>query len=332
MLIILEGPDGAGKSTLAQRLVTQLAVKYPDDTVELLHRGPPTSHPLDEYVVPLLDYRPGAGRHIVCDRWHWGELVYPRVLGRPTKMDRAVFDYVETFLHGRGAATFHIIADLGVLTKRIVARGDDLVRIDQLKHIAYEFNRVATETFTYRSLERLTPDHIIWSASRAESEANDDHNDVTTIGGRPTQVLVYGDVRACPGFTCHHSVRHHGVGTAFMPYPGTSGHYLFRALGLRPYWSFTNACDVDDPAATWWQLGCPHAIALGVNAHKKLTEVDVPHAVVPHPQYVRRFHHAAAADYGRLIRAVVSSDRNELKWRPSPRVPVSASTPTSSGT
>ena len=110
MLIICEGPDSVGKSSLAARFKQHVerGSGVGESGVELLHKGPPVLHPLDEYVVPLLHYRPFRGEHVVCDRWHWGEGVYPQVFPRSTQFDDAVRYYTELFLMSRGAYVVHV--------------------------------------------------------------------------------------------------------------------------------------------------------------------------------------------------------------------------------
>src|SRR5215212_9925147 len=102
MLIILEGPDCSGKTTLADQLQVEIERTTKEEVLRL-SSGPPTGHPLDEYVVPLLGYRPATGTHIICDRLHWGETVYPMILKRPSGLDGAIFAYIEAFLMSRGA-------------------------------------------------------------------------------------------------------------------------------------------------------------------------------------------------------------------------------------
>ena len=318
MLIILEGPDGAGKTTLAERLVTQLAVKYPRDQVELIHRGPPTrAHPLDEYVVPLLDYRPGGGRHLVLDRWHWGERVYPLTRNRQTKMDDAVFRYVEAFIHGRGGVTYHMNAPFSVIAGRLLTRGED-VDLNELMAEWQLFKEVAAVSLTGTTRVNRTPDGVIWHAEGRERRATLRDEFVTLVGNHNCEVLVVGDVRGCDGVDCKHGVTHSGAGTAFMPYPATSGHFLMGAFdGVSLHeWAFANACDVDDPALLWKELDYPSVITLGVNACRKFDRLKIRHAAAPHPQFIRRFHHRAVAEYGKLIRSLVGTERNELKWRP----------------
>lgn len=334
MLIILEGPDGSGKSSLAARLMTALAVKYPTDSVELLHRGPPSAHPLDEYVTPLLEYEPGTGRHIVCDRWHLGELVYPKILGRLTKMTQAVFRYVEAFLRSRGALTHVMETDLEECLKRCADRGETFVTGDQLIDVHAAFVDVALSSVTAEVVSHETPDCIIANARRLEGYAQHLAPFITPVGHPHPGVLMFGDERVCTGQPCHHkTVKHSMFGPAFMPYPATSGQYLLGAWHSANA-LYANACDVDDPVRLWQAVGSPQrVIALGSRAHQALIHSDIPHDAVPHPQYVRRFHHGAYAEYGSLIQRVNLTGGNALKWRPSsPAAPAATSTATSSST
>lgn len=333
MLIILEGPDCAGKSTLAQRTVTQLTVRYPNARIQLLHRGPPKEHPLDEYVTPLLDYRPGREHHIVCDRWHLGELVYPRLTGRPTKMDDAVAAYVDVFLRSRGAAVFVLNPTVASLETRYDERGDAVATRPDLARQSYWFTLIGRR-YGAEVDYHLSPDDVISRARGVNDRASKPHHhellDVdypplwtTYVGDRWPRVLFVGDVRACDGARCRHNVVHSPLGPAFMPYPGTSGHYLMNTLfsQMRTYYSrdriaFVNACDVDPVDDVWRGTGGPVAVTLGVNAHQRLSTLKIPHAAVPHPQFVRRFHHGSVDAYAELIRDVIGTERNELKWRP----------------
>lgn len=144
MLIILEGPDGAGKTTFAQRIVTHLAATFTRGTITMKKAGPPTRSPRSEYIVPLLDYIPGDDHHVICDRWHLGEWIYPRVKGRPTEMDRDTFDEIEQFLLSRGAVTVIINPPVETLQRRVFTRGDDYVRVGELPmlHEAYSIAQI----------------------------------------------------------------------------------------------------------------------------------------------------------------------------------------------
>ena len=89
-IIILEGLDGTGKSTLAARLYQMLPAP-----VALLHAGPPVvTTPMREYVWPL--GIGASGYVVICDRWHLGERVWPGIFGRESLIpDVAMLKHIE---------------------------------------------------------------------------------------------------------------------------------------------------------------------------------------------------------------------------------------------
>lgn len=317
MLIILEGPDCAGKTTIAEMLVKQLKLRDPGCDVILLHRGPPGDrHPLDEYVMPLLAYRPGQHLHVICDRWHLGEWVYPAVLHRETQMDLAVFRWIELFLLSRGASTVVINPMPGILQTRMDKRGDEMIDREQLVALHKRYVYADRMSLTGYTNSMPSVDDIIAAAVGAESRAISPRTYTTLIGSPAPETLILGDVRNCVGNICTHATRHSPLGPAFMPYPATSGQYLMRAVTKVRNVAYANACDVDDVSKMWLDLGQPHVVALGVRAAKKLANAGIMHAAVPHPQFIRRFHYGGMRPYGKLINELMGTGRNELSWRP----------------
>lgn len=314
MLIIVEGGDGAGKSTLIERLVKQLQHDEPDAKVEVLHRGPPTQHPLDEYVTPLLGYRPGANHHIICDRWHVGEWVYPEVMGRTTQADRAIWYYIEMFLHSRGAFVIYPKVDPEQQAEWFAKRGDDMVAVHQLAKIEAGYNHMRGQHLLpnyHRDMNHLTAvDNLIVHACHRERMSMRLSHLVTYIGPPRPEWLLVGDIRNA---TYDGDLR-----PAFMPYRGTSGHYLLSALRRHQFTGLgiINANDVDD--ALWAQYRIFEdvpVVALGNHAHGKMNGTGVHHNGVPHPQYVRRFHNKAGDAFAGAIQRAREGEEM-ITWRP----------------
>jgi hypothetical protein len=321
MLIIVDGPNGAGKSTFVRRLIDEIKVRDPGAEVERFHRGPPTSHPLDEYERPLLGYRPGIGRHVICERWHVGELVYPGALGRPTQMNDAVFRHIELFLRSRGAFQVHVThPNDDVIVEQFTQRDrvhGQVTSEPLLRAVIQSFRERMKKTYvpTMDCTNVLADDAVCWAVDRAEVEEKDAArlNPFTTYVGDPdARVLLLGDVRS-GDFGA-------SIAPAFGPYPATSGEFLLGHIptNMLRYVGIANACDVDDAAhlasvLRWGGRG-PRVVTLGRAAERCVGEwLDHP-ATVPHPQYVRRFFHARGPEYGEMIEAVANGGYEGGVW------------------
>lgn len=77
MITIIEGTDAVGKTTFARKLAEARGCEY-------RHAGAPT-HDMwwEEYLDPL-----HKGQDIVLDRWHVGEMVWPKLFGRRSLFGR----------------------------------------------------------------------------------------------------------------------------------------------------------------------------------------------------------------------------------------------------
>lgn len=305
MLVIIEGSDCVGKSTLVQQLAERVAQLHPADQVDVWHAGPPTKHPLDEYVTPLLDYRPLRDRHVICDRWHLGESVYPTIFNRSTKFDLAVQAYTELFLRSRGAVLVHVDASSSDVESCIDARGDELVNPSQASAILDAFRARADAsllpTLVVEGLgdTRYDVEAITRRATTLDYVSRDLGRFTTYVGSRIPGTLLLGDVR-------HGHLKGDATDlrSAFMPYGATSGHYLLsqiiRKYGYRALASvgIANACDDDDHEALWTILRKPRTVALGRQAQKRTPWANVRTA---HPQFSRRFRHGDGESYAREI-------------------------------
>lgn len=308
MLIVLEGPDGAGKSTLAREINDIIGRHAP---VEMLHAGPLTGHPLDAYELPIASYRPGT-RHIICDRWHLGEMVYPTLFDRATRWDDAVAQHIHMFLQSRGACVVVLNPGVEELRTRLEVRGDALIKPRHIDSIVRSYEKIPSVFIDIGG--SATPKSIIKRARIAHLNAIKLNRFETYVGPPNPKVLILGDERAFAA-----RKRAPGLG-AFMPYRNTSGHFLLKHLARTGAYIHTiglaNACDADNPSELWEVLGRPKVVTLGSNAHEKLVRQDIPHGAVPHPQFIRRFHVRSGTDYVLAISQAASSREDLRTWRP----------------
>lgn len=303
MLILLEGPDGAGKSTLAEELVELLGCN-----AELWHAVFPKKHPLDEWETPLFDYVPGRGRHIVCDRWHIGEWIYPEIFGRDTKADAATYAHLELFLRSKGAVVVWMIPPTEVLKSRIDSRGDEWVTHEMIPFIRAGYKRLLESSSIIGLSNGQDVKQIIRTARYAELLARHIFHNGSYVGGTAPNILLLGERTSYDK----------PYPPAFGPYPSTSGHYLITNYIKR--WPLTNFglanANEENVEELWTQLRNPKIVTLGNIATKIVDKIGIPHGAAPHPQYIRRFHHAHGIGYINMVMRAAYNQEDYRSWRP----------------
>lgn len=292
MLIVLEGVDGAGKTTLTERLLHQ----FPDAI--RLHSGPLKEDPFRAYEWRLRDYRPDSSQVIITDRWHVGELIYGPLYRGASKLTAAGARHVEMYLDKLGAHKLVVTADIGTIAYRLRTRGEDFLQDNHVGLVWDFYNEYAVkEGWTRVGSDELLH-HITGEARRKRAEARKLWEHKTYIGPAHPKHLLLGDEHGAP----QHGRPHYD--SAFVPYNDTSGYHLIAALedvGLRDY-GIANARE-EDVFALWQRLGRPNVVALGAEAEK--ASRAVPHQTVHHPQYMRRFHHGDRIKYGHEIKELL---------------------------
>lgn len=296
MLVIVEGTDGTGKTTLIEELRTWLEDQ--GERVQTLHRGPPQQHPLLEYEDALHAYEPGGGAHVFCDRWHLGELVYAplyrdgSLLGGPHGAGRR---HVELFLQSRGALLVHLTAKEDEVHRRLDVRGEDYLKREHVGHTLRAFDQAAASALTWRvdvhsPYHPATPPSLLTAAHEAEQQARPLAPFWGYVGHPRPDVLLVGDRANAPGRQL-----------PFLPLNGACSGWL---LGALHPWTLrvglVNAHE-EDVGSLWGALGQPPVVALGRAAQRVLGRELVPHGAVPHPQYARRFKHRRQTEYAAAI-------------------------------
>lgn len=318
MFIIVEGTDASGKSSLISEINRQVLELYPTRRVRSFHKGRPEHETrrwvLEEYAidVSLNDWRTSIA---IADRWHWGEVTYAPFKRPHTCNDdfgllgTSGWRWIELFLMSRGASQFWLHQPLDVIEKRLSARGDTFVSPDELAGILERYTFCARTAVADLAGE-LTPradsaqliatlaQHVISIANARAQEAAWLADYPEYIGPVRPSTLLVGDKRNDKSVTI----------LPFMPVDSNSGDYLMSCLP-DPFWKTVGIVNGDDISGERLNrlivsLGKPTVVALGRMAERTLRSNgmdDSNYVVVPHPQYVRRFHHHDRLEYGNAI-------------------------------
>lgn len=142
MLIVLEGVDGAGKTTLSDAL----ADKH-NGPVSFKHCGPLQVDPMIAYEWELRDYdRKDMNSLTICDRWHVGELIYGKLYRGRSMLSLAAAKHVELFLESRGALRVLVTDAVGTIEDRLKDRGETFLQPEHLGLVWDFFNDYAEQS------------------------------------------------------------------------------------------------------------------------------------------------------------------------------------------
>lgn len=150
-IVVLEGVDGSGKSTIAQALKNHL-----EDTnenvnhVEIVHNGPPEYEGQDQYVrheqqIQEADFKfRRSGIVTIFDRMHLGAVIYGKRLRG--KSDLTLSEVRELDLKIASAGGRRILCKPGFRTvqTRFSARGDDLIDANMLSELYEDYSALVT--------------------------------------------------------------------------------------------------------------------------------------------------------------------------------------------
>lgn len=178
MIICLDGVDGAGKSTLANRLTKEIQKRYPNDTVINLHATQIKSDVYTEYATPLMNYIPGSGIHYILDRWHIGENIYGPLYRGKSAFDKVSYRWIELFLASIGMRLWNVTQTLEVLQQRLNTRGEDFLQPNHIAEVkmSYRYKMLQSAVFAdeispnSENLNKLV-NHLIIDGKYAESQA-----------------------------------------------------------------------------------------------------------------------------------------------------------------
>lgn len=335
MFIAIEGCDGSGKSSLVDAIENEIRRQHPTiESVTRYHKGRPPEETrrclLHEYAISLESADLQNEFHL-ADRWHWGERTYAPLKRPHTNKDGygllgiAGWRWVELFMQSRGMAQFFLYQKLDTIVARVSSRGDDFIDVSELETIYDAYKSTAKVAVLSEmimpgdaSLDNLPgfAAHIIDVANVVSRRAAPLRPFPQYIGAVRPKVLLVGDQR--------NITEEYGEETIlpFMP-TSVSGDFLLSALPdqLWPHVGIVNGQEISpaDLVDLHQTLGSPPIVALGRSAEGAILKTTIhvdDYSVIPHPQFVRRFHSSEKESYGEAIASIAAGtkiDRWSLK-------------------
>ena len=302
MLIIIEGCDATGKSTLAETLGARARADGYD--VEMIHCGPPKAHPIVEYQYALNGYRPGTNKVIIADRWHLGADVYGPIKRGDDGLSPAVRWHIEMFLKSRGALL--VLAqprNRGDLLHRMRTRGEDFITEDEAFLVVDKFAAVYKESMLAKTTGSIPFDvDAIYNLAKVHDASCASLSQFSSyVGPRRPKILLLGDKKNRNNPT-NTDLLSEG---AFVPYGRSSGTFLIEALLAQSPETMKDVgianANEEEVGVLWDSLFNPFVIALGSAASDTCKRGYVPHRAVAHPAYMRRFLNSLKEDYAKEI-------------------------------
>lgn len=312
MIIVLEGCDGTGKTTLAKALVGR--------GFEVVHNGPPPKRGslFEHYTRQLRRVR--RGQDVVFDRLHLGELVYGPVMREGSRLTWPEAWLLNRLLFGMGGLLVKCQAPLDWVLDGWKKRRPQEYVDGQLKvlRVVESYERL----FSGLQGSRVAAYHVDQYAYVGGADhyaqlllnfRRDDQNLARhgAVGDPKARYLILGELANSK------------LGLAFYA-TDNSSRFLNEALWAAGYEEpellFANAFtqrgrrrnlkvfmerqpSVADPDAKPRTV-----IALGQLAQQVCEEQGVPHHKAPHPQYWKRFHGKDRQGYVDLLRSFKEKD------------------------
>jgi hypothetical protein len=298
MIIILEGPDGSGKTTLAKYLQSRHDFQY-------VHTGPPTDNDLlEEYGRTLYDAC-RSSRNVVIDRLHVGERIYGPQLRGQDRLGRDGEVLIHRLISAYGARLVFCLPPYEVALsnwKSRFAEGMELIEKEAIYQKVYAAYRATMNDVFYNAAVWF--DYTRMSLDLAAAMASG----INAFGMLPNGVIG----SAMPTFLIvGEQANQDYLDLPFFSKSGSSK-YLNDCLAEAGYQersiALVNALTLDGSRMPLDEIcssiGELKVIALGTHAHSVLDFFRVKHVTVPHPSYWKRFHAGSREVYVKQLREI----------------------------
>lgn len=285
MLIVIEGPDKTGKTTLAKAVAERLGFKY-------VHFSAPKGNPADEYIDFLLNLKEPT----VCDRFHLGEFVYGPIFRGKAGITDLELVTIERLMRLKQTIIVHAITNMALANERLdhstqheaVNKPQNLLAAEGFAKVVPLTNAGPVLKYNGVSMTNLKAALDMLKMMSASWVPTDAYTGIGTIHGSK---LVFVGESVNKNVTWRGLPFDHGSASQFLL-------DTFKAAGVpekavyicnADTFTFEEALNLNAASARF--------IALGKKAHDKLTTLCVPHATLPHPQFVKRFQYHKKGEY-----------------------------------
>lgn len=299
-VIILEGPDGSGKTTLAKELC-----RY---GYEYAHEGPtPTGEEPLRYYVRRLAWALDRSHPVVFDRFHLGAFVYGPILRDMLELDIVDLDVLDRLILSQNVRIVMALPGHRHACQTWRKRANELIRDEVKYNLTYKAFVNLRHRYTFKKPRVVSWNyHSVNSRRMAENISNGIYLKELPRG-------AVGSLRARYLFIGDQSSDYIQI-APFVSNRGSSG-YLNKALRLAGFHehelAFVNAfkedlkADYDLILKTIELLNPQRVIALGQRAAHLAHGLCIPRVnFVYHPQFWKRFRYDKIFEYANQLREV----------------------------
>lgn len=286
MLIVIEGPDKTGKTTLAKAIERELGYEYK-------HFSAPKGSPADEYIDFLLALK----RPTVCDRFHLGELVYGPMFRGKAGITPLELVTIERVMRLKQTIIIHAVTNMELANHRLARSTEhEVVDFTQNLKAAEGFAKVVPLTnagpvirYDGSSLDSIRK---IISDLKKIRESLGEPRKYTGIGTITGSKIVFVGEQVNKKVTWRNLPFDRGASSQFLLDTFVAAGVPEKAVYICNANKLTRmeACQLA-------QAGRTTFIALGAKAANKLADFGFRCFEFSHPQFIKRFHYRQKGHY-----------------------------------
>ena len=299
MIVIIEGADKTGKTTLAKKLAADLGWRYE-------HFGAPAkgSRAADQY----LNYLKNLKRPTIIDRFHIGETIYGKLLRGESQVNDQEMTVLNRWINKLNGMVVLMEPQLKEFEDRwAVGKRHEDIDNSQAVSVFKMFSDKYTELIDQLEFKVMEDSETEYDVLKkiVKNKLNDYYR------AKRYKLTGYGSLQ--PSYIFVGDSLNENVTWSGMPFDGGKSsallaNSLFKANVLEKYCYFVNSDTLTPQEMRWLtkhELGI--VVALGNNASKKLTILGYNHDKIPHPSYWLRFmsKNIQGKTYDKIIEEVV---------------------------